>query len=223
MFQQKRARMRDGIGEIAGQIHMAHLALGLAAQMRRCEVVAVEALAAAAVEVIEAGARLADIAGGDGQQRAGAEDIAAHGLALQPLAQPHQRGAAAIEARRLFDQPRRHAGDRLAPFGRAGIERRLDLLPAQRMAVQIVAVEQAFAADDMQQREGQRGIAAGEGLEMEIGRRCRGMADRIDDDLAGRAIPAAIAYGRGAPRPRDWRPRPGCRRRRAPLRGSKPV
>ena len=63
------------------------------------------------------------------------------------------------------------------------------------MAIQIVAVEQALAADDMQKREGEGRIAAGEGLEMEIGRRRRGMADRIDDDLAGRGFRQPLLMG----------------------------
>jgi len=46
------------------------------------------------------------------------------------------------------------------------------------MAGEIVAVDQPFAADDMEEREGQRRIAAGEGLQMKIGRRGGRVADR---------------------------------------------
>ncbi len=56
--------------------------------MRRFEVVAVDAAPRAAIEIEEAGAGLGKIAGRRRQQADGAEDVAAHGLALQALAQP---------------------------------------------------------------------------------------------------------------------------------------
>jgi hypothetical protein len=102
---------------------------------------------------------------------------------LQALAEPQQRGAAAVAARRRLDQPRRHAGLPLAPGGRAFGQSRLDLVPADAVAGKERAVEQALAVDYMQHREGERRVAAGERLQMEVGGLGRPMAHGVDHDL----------------------------------------
>src|SRR5207248_9692138 len=123
------------------QIHVAQALWWRRAQRGTIEIIAIDA-AAPAVEVVESGARLADIARGGRQQGAGAKDIAAHGLTLEALTQPEQRGTAAIDARGFLDQAGRNAGDVLAPCRRAVIEPALDLLPAECMAGEVGAIDQ---------------------------------------------------------------------------------
>src|SRR5262249_12958002 len=149
---------------------------------------AVEALSRTTVQIVETGARLADVARRHRKQRASAKDISARRLALEPLAQPQQRWAGRVESRGLLDEVRGHAADSFAPGGVAVVEQGLDLLPSERMAREIASINQPLATDDMQESKGKRGVAAGEGLQMQVGRgRCR-MAHWIDDDLAGTCL-----------------------------------
>ena len=178
MFQQKRARAFAGSSSVAARSIWLTLRSG---SRRSCGAVmrlAVDALAAAAVEVIEAGAGLADIAGHRRQQRAGAHDVAAHGLPLQPLAEPQQRRPAAVAARRLLDQPRRHAGLPLRPRPACRPPASARPRPSRRVcAARNVAVEQPLAGD------------AHAAWRRRARRRCRGTA----------------ADGGRPPRPSPWR------------------
>ncbi len=88
-----------------------------------------------------------------------------------------------VEQRRFFDQARGHAGDRLSPGGRAGIQLAFDLPPAARVLGQEASINAAGGADGMQHGEGERAIRAGIKLQMDIGRRRRFMPDGIDHDL----------------------------------------
>ncbi len=164
---------------------MADAVVGRAAQRRAVDIRAVDALPAAAVEVIEPGAGLADIAAGGAEQRHRAEDIAAQRLPLQPLAQPQQRRAFGEGARRPFDIGRRHAGLRLAPLRRAGCQQRLHLVPADAVGGEELPVDQAVALHHMQHGEGKRAVGARPHLQIEIGRLRRAMAHGIDDDAEG--------------------------------------
>ncbi len=103
MFQVISACAFPGSLERRDQVHVADLAPLALAQVRRFDVVAVDAAPAAAVEIEKSGAGLGEIAGRGRQQSDGAEHVAAGRLALQPLAEPEQRRAVAIERRRLFD------------------------------------------------------------------------------------------------------------------------
>ena len=88
---------------------------------------------------------------------------------------PYQRAACSIALGR-------HAGDALAPFRGAALQQRLELLPPDRARAQQPVVEQAVTADHMRDRERQRGVAAGEWLQVQIGLMRGGGPDRVDDD-----------------------------------------
>ena len=100
-----------GVFQPCGKIHMAD-ARPLSTQERRSgqPVVVGAGDAGRAVEVVEPRTRFADVAGQRGQEPAGAHDVAARGLPLQPLAGPQQRGAGAVQMRGAFDQGGRHTG-----------------------------------------------------------------------------------------------------------------
>ena len=169
------------------QLHLAE-ARRAAVQRRAAQIVAVDSLPAAAVEVEQPGAGLAEIAGGGRQQRAGAHHVAAALLPLQPLAQPEQGGAGAVEARRLLDQGRRDSRLRRAPGGGAGRERRFQRAPADGVGVEERPVDQPVAGQHVEHGEGEGGVAAGEGLEVQVGPFGRGVADGVDDDHRARRL-----------------------------------
>ena len=92
MFQQRNAWISAGSSSRAASSIWLKRRRALAQRGAR-QVVAVHALPPAAVEVEHAGAGLAEVAGDRRQQRAGTHHVAAHRLALQPLAEPEQRRA----------------------------------------------------------------------------------------------------------------------------------
>src|SRR5579871_7025907 len=63
------------------------------------------------------------------------------------------------------------------------------------MALEIGAVEQAFAPEDMKESEGECCIAAGKWLEIEFGLAGGVVADRIDDDLLGPGFGKPLLVG----------------------------
>ena len=182
------------------QIHVADLGNRRCCQLRRREAAHVEAARRAlAVQIVDARARLADIACRRRQQRAGPHDVAPLGLALQALAEPEQRRPLAVCVRGLFDQRCRHAGLRLGPCRIARRRQGRDLVPAQRMGVDEGAVDLPVADQHMQHAVGQRRIAAGAELEMQVGRFGRFGAHRIDDDLRAARFgqPVLVRMGGG--------------------------
>ena len=64
--------------------------------------------------------------------------------------------------------PGGHAGRRFAPGRGAVREQGLEFLPAHGVRRHEVNVDQAVTPEDMQEGKGQRGIAAREGLEVEV-------------------------------------------------------
>ena len=103
--------------------------------------------AVAAVQVEDAAPGSAEVAGERREQRDGADDVAAARLALEALADPEQRRAPAVQVRRLLDRRRGHTGDALAPLRRAVREQRLELVQADRVLVEELAVEQPSRID----------------------------------------------------------------------------
>ena len=67
------------------------------------------------VQIVKTGPRLADITGHDRQQAARPHDIATGRLALEPLAEPQQGRARAVQLGGLLDQGCGHAGVVLSP------------------------------------------------------------------------------------------------------------
>ena len=99
MFQQKRACERAGSSR---QSTRSMWLIGAGASEPRCgagEVVLVDPARLGAVQVEEARARLAEVAGHGRQERAGADDVAARPLALEALPEPEQRRARGRRAR----------------------------------------------------------------------------------------------------------------------------
>ena len=104
------------VGEHVREIHLADRVRRIGPrQLRAREPAGVHAARVAAVEVQEARPRAADVAGQRRKRRDGAHDVAAARLALQALAHPEQRRPAAVDARDVLDQARRHAGALLRP------------------------------------------------------------------------------------------------------------
>ena len=134
------------------------------------------------VQIQKSCARFAQIAGHRRQQRARAHDVAAGRLALQALAEPQQRRAPRIQMRDLFDLRNRHAGRRTQSPQIARGHGGLEFVPTEHVRRDESLVDQAIAVHHVQQCERERGIAAGKGLQMNVGLRRRRRSNRIDDD-----------------------------------------
>ena len=91
------------------QIHMADRAGAVARERRLGHHGHVDATCAGAVQIAEARALLAEIAGEGDKRRERPEDVAAHGLALHALAEPEEGRSLAIGDRGRLDQCLRHA------------------------------------------------------------------------------------------------------------------
>ena len=180
MFQASSAPARSRILEALGQVHLADHRPLLRGQVLGGDVAAVDAAPGRAVEVEEPGAGLAQVPGDGGEQRAGAHGVAAHRLALHALPEPQERRAGTVEVRRALDVGRRHAGRALAPLGRAVGERRLELVEAGRVVGEERPVGHAVADEDVQQREGERRVGAGERLQVQVGALRGPGRDRVD-------------------------------------------
>ena len=128
------------------------------------------------------------VAGERGQQRAGAHDVAAGCLPLQPLSQPQQRRPLAVQAGRLFDERDRDTGERAQVREIACRDRRLHLFPAEHMRRDEVLIDETVATDHVKQRKRQRRVAAGKGLQMNIRLRSGRRTDRVDDDHLARRL-----------------------------------
>ena len=128
------------------------------------------------------------MAGRRGQHGAGAEYVAALRLALQTLAEPQHRRAGAVEMRSLLDLGRGHACRGLAPRRVASGDLGRDLGPADHVGGDEAVVDEAIAPHDVQHREGERGVAAGEELQVQIGVFGGRMAHRVDDDDLARCL-----------------------------------
>ena len=151
------------------------------AQMVSGQVALVDPARSKPVQVQEARSGFADVAGQGRQQSAAAHRVATLRLALEALAQPEQRRPLGVCARCLLDQPRRDPGPLLGPAGRARCDRGLEFLEADRVVVDEVQVDQPVAVGDMEEPERKRGIAAREGLEVDLGRLGGGGPDGVDD------------------------------------------
>ena len=139
--------------------------------------------------------RPAEVARHGRQERAGADHVAAGPLALEALPEPEERGASAVELGGLLDQSGRHARGCLAPRGSARFEQRLELLPADRVGADEALVDEPLAGDDVQEGEGECGVAAGERLEVEVGGRGRRGPHRVDDDHPRRRLRQPVVVG----------------------------
>ena len=155
-------------------------------ELRCGEVGLVDPAGLGPVQVEKARARLAEVARDGRQERARANDVAAGSLALEALSEPQQRRALAIELRGLLDQVGRDARRSLAPCRRAAGELRFQLVPADRVRPDEVSIDEPVAGDHVQEGKGQGGVAAGERLEMEIGRFGRRGSHGVDHDHPGR-------------------------------------
>jgi hypothetical protein len=169
------------------------------------------------IEIIEARAGLAKIARSCGEHGTRPKRVAAIRLALHPLAEPEERRTLPIEVGRGFDLRRWHIRHRFPPGGRAGVQHRLDLLPPQHMLGDEGPIQQAISAQHMQERKGQGRIAAGEGLQVEVGLLCRLVTDRVNDNgrLRDRMHPVPVDVRRtrrrvGAPHEQTVRLRCGA-------------
>ena len=201
MFQQTSASGARRVLQAGGEVHVAEARQRARGQVRRRQIGVVEVAVGRVevqIEVQEPGARFAQIAGHRRQQGAGADHIAPRPLALQRLPEPQQRRPPAVEMGGLLDEPGGHAGRRLAPGRGAVREQGFKLLPADGVRGDEVMVDEAVAPEDVEEGKGQGGIAAGKGLEVEIGRLRRGRADGIDHHhLAGRlAQPVLVGVRR---------------------------
>ena len=67
------------------------------------------------------------------------------------------------------------------------VQQRLEFLPADGVASDEVAVDQAVAPEHVEQREGEGRVAAGERLQVQVGGLGRLGADRVDDDFGAGA------------------------------------
>ena len=192
-----------GVFQPCGKVHVADTRPLSASQRRSGQPAVVGAGdAGRAVEIVEARARLAHVAGQRGKQPAGAHDVAARGLALQALAGPQQRGAGSVQMRGAFDQIGRHAGPSLAPVRRTVRQQRQDFLRTQRVLGDERVVEQPVALQHVQQAERERGVAARKRLKVQVGLRRGLRPQRIDDDLrSGRfGQPVLVGVRRGVRR-----------------------
>ncbi len=168
---------------------------GARGEVLRRHVVAVDAAPPGAVEVQEPGPRTPEVAADGGQQRARAHRVAAHGLALHALPEPEQRRAGTVEVRRTLDVRARDARRALAPLRRARLQRRLELVEADRVLGEERAVGKPVADEDVQERERQGGVRAGERLQVQIGALCRPGRDRVDDDDRARRLREPVLVG----------------------------
>ena len=121
-----------GIAEVFGQIHLADRRGCRLCQMRGGHVAQTGAAGIGAVEKQDAGAGSGDIAGGDPEQGGGTIGVAAHGLALQALAQPHQRGPRRIHLHGAFDVGGIKAGEGGGALRGGAVDVALNLVPAER-------------------------------------------------------------------------------------------
>ena len=192
MFQQIRLRERSRSSSTAAR-SMWLTGSGGRAQLRRLQPVAVDL--ELVVQVQEAGAGPREVAAHRRQQRHRAHHVAAGRLALQALTHPQQRRPRAVAAGGLLDGRRGHAGCLRPPGRRARLDQRLQLVPADAVAIEQRAVGQSVADDHVQHRERQRGIAAGERLQVQVGPLGGGRAHRVDHDHPAGRLRQPVVVG----------------------------
>ena len=195
MFQASSAPARSGILEALGEVHLADDRPLLRGEVVARDVGAVDAAPGRAVEVEEPGAGPAQVPGDGGEQRAGAHRVAAHRLTLHALPEPQEGRARAVEVRRTLDVGRRDTGRALAPLGRARGERRLELVEARRVVGEERPVRHAVADEDVQEREGECRVGAGERLQVQVGALGGPGRDRVDHDDRARRLGQPVLVG----------------------------
>ena len=199
MFQATSARVRAGSSSQLDEVHVADGLRGAVGEACVGHVLEVDAAAVGAVEVEHAGPGAPEVPADGGQLGRRPDGVPATRLALKALAQPQQRRARAVEVGGPLDVGCRDPGDALAPLGGGARHDRLELVPADRSGRQQPGVMEAVAHDDVGESEGQRGVGAGERLEVEVRGARRLGPDRVDDDDdAGRlGQPVLVLVGRG--------------------------
>ena len=86
------------------------------------------------------------------------------------------------EHRDPLDVGGRNAGTGRRPLGRAVGQQGLELVEADRVPLDVVAVDQAVARDHVHQPEREGGVGAGPWLEVDVRARSGRRLDRVDDN-----------------------------------------
>lgn len=120
-------------------------------------------------------------------------------LTLEPEAKPEERRSLAVYMSGLLDEPGGNAGCGLPPGGGAVCQHGFEFVPAHRMRRHEVIVDQVVAPEDVQEGKGQGGIAAGKGLQVQIGSLRRRGTHGIEDDDPPWCFVQAAVVGSGVP------------------------